>query len=543
MKRLSILLSHFLIAATAAPAQHFPPADYIRNIFTKPAAPVRVPGPEALAEHIVSGKLTLDLATTIRLTLLNNTGVRIERLQYDTTKFSVERARQPFDPMFSSSFSASRALSATTSWLDGAPTLNSLSQQTRFGVSQLFVTGTRYNASFGANKSSSNSIFSTFNPYISSNLFLSLTQPLLRNRGVFANRAPILIAQRSRDQSRAALESQLSDAVVRAVNSYWSVVRGVESLKVLRKSLELADATYKQNKRALELGALPPLDIFRSESQVATRRLQVIQAEYDLKRLEEEFRQILAADLDPMYRSVELDLIEKASPSGALKTVNLDEALAQALEARPELRSAKTQLGTDDIRIQLAHNSLQPDLSLTATYSTSGRGGNRIDISGPQPVLVDRGGLMDSLRQLAGLDYPTYGFSLQLQLPVKNRAAEAEMAEAMIAKRRSLYGLRRQEQAVTLEVKNAVLQLEQAKLSIQAAKIARELSQKNLEAEQRKYELGAQTIFFVLEAQTQLSQAELSLLEAEIGYQRAITSLERATGTTLEHHNIQIDPD
>jgi outer membrane protein TolC len=113
----------------------------------------------------------------------------------------------------------------------------------------------------------------------------------------------------------------------------------------------------------------------------------------------------------------------------------------------------------------------------------------------------------------------------------------------LVGKRRSLYQLRSLEQAVTLDVRNAVHQLEQSKLSISASRIARDLTQKNLEAEQRKYELGAQTLFFVLDAQTQLVQAELSLVQAQLGYQRAVAAVQTATGELLEKNRVQITTD
>ena len=131
---------------------------------------------------------------------------------------------------------------------------------------------------------------------------------------------------------------------------------------------------------------------------------------------------------------------------------------------------------------------------------------------------------------------------MQLRLPVRDRAAEADLGEALVAKRRSLYALRQREEATSLEARTAVHQLEQAKLSMAAAKIARDLAEKTLEAEQKKYELGVQTIFFVLEAQTQLAQGKLNLVQAQIGYQRAITSVHRTTGQILDRYKIRIAP-
>jgi len=200
-------------------------------------------------------------------------------------------------------------------------------------------------------------------------------------------------------------------------------------------------------------------------------------------------------------------------------------------------------LANDDTSIKLAHHSLQPDLSLQGFYSSSGRGGNQIDPNSLPPIIISRGGLGDALRQLGTFDFPTYGFNLQLRLPVKDRAVQADLGNALVSKRRSLYQMRFVEQTIAQQVRNAVHQLEQSKLSISASRIARDLMQKNLEAEQRKYELGTQTLFFVLDAQTQLVQAELSLVQAQLGYQRAVATVQAATGELIEKNRVQIATD
>jgi HAE1 family hydrophobic/amphiphilic exporter-1 len=173
-------------------------------------------------------------------------------------------------------------------------------------------------------------------------------------------------------------------------------------------------------------------------------------------------------------------------------------------------------------------------------FRSNGVGGNSLDTSVTPPVVIRQGGLGDAFDQIGSWNFPTYSFTLTLQLPIRNRAAAADMGNAEVAKRRDLYTLRSREQAIALEVRNAVHDLESAKLSMAASRIARDTAQKNLEAEQKKYELGVQTIFFVLDAQTQLAQAEQSLLQAQVSYQRALTALDRSMGDLLERHRIQI---
>jgi outer membrane protein len=522
-------------------AQTFPTPGYFKNLVHRPVMPVQVPGSKALRDYVVAGELRMTLADAIRLMLLNNTDVRINQLDLETSQWAIQKAYQPFDPVGRAGFNATRANTPTSLETQGALTLSNLDQQTQFGYSQTFQTGTRFDVSFDASKSSTNNVFSFYNPSIYSYLNFALTQPLLRDRGLFPNQAPIVIARRNLKQTSANFEAQINDSILRVVNRYWTVVGARENLKVQRSALEMAEVTYKRNQRELELGALPPLNIFRSESQVASRRVDVIRAEYALKQAEDALRQTLGADLEKDVRDLKLNLTEKVEATGELMQVSLEDALQRALSRRPELEALRQQLAISDVNIRLSHNNLQPDLSFSTFYAGSGQAGDRYDTNTAPPTLIDQTGLGDALGQMGRFQYPTYGFSFQLNLPIKNRAAQADLGTALVSKRRSLYIMRQLEQSIDLEVRNAANQLEQTKLSMTAAKVARDLSQKTLEAEQRKYELGASQIFFVLDAQTQLAQAELSLLQAQISYQQAVTELDRATGQLLERHRVQID--
>ena len=537
LRRLSFLL---LFASAVASAQTFPQPSYFQKFFVKPGRTMQIAPAPTMDQFVVNGKLRLSLADAIQLTLDNNTDIKLNQLQLDTAKYNVNKTYGPFDPVLSSSFAPSRSTSPTTSTLQGANTLSSLSQVFSSHYSQLFQSGTQYDVNFGTSRSATNSSFATLNPSISSALTVSLTQNLLRNRGFFANRAPILIAQRNLKQTRANFETSVNDSILRAVNQYWDVVQARDSLKVTQDALAMAEATYKQNKRALELGALPPLDIYRSESQVAQRKLQLIQAQYSLKQLEDEFRRTIGADLDPRLSVLDLELTESPSRTGDMAQVDVVAAMQQALQSRSELEAIRQQEANDDTNIQLANQNLKPDLSVSSFYSMNGVGGNQLSNATGTPVVVSTGGWGDALDQLGSRNFPGYGMTINLRLPLRNRSAEADLGNALVNKRRSMYQVRQREQQITIDVKHAVDQLEQSKLSVAAAKLARDLSEKNLQAEQRKYELGAQTIFFVLDAQTQLSSAEQSLLQAQISYQRALSQVDRATGQLLAKNHIQI---
>jgi outer membrane protein len=503
----------------------------------------KLPGPQHLKDYVADGKLRLGLRDAILLTLENNSLVRVQQSDIEAGKFALLRTHAVFDPKLTAFLDLNRSAAQGFSELQGVVSdpnfvAKTLTQQGEITYSQKFSTGTQIDVGMYASKLSSNNSFFFFNPYVSSTLTLHFSQPLLRNRGRFVNLAPITIARRTVQMSRAGFKVQVSDAIFQAVRQYWEVVEARGDVEVQRKSLEAADVTYQRDKRALELGALPPLDIYRSESEVASRRVQMIQAEYTAKQAEDALRLTIGAFQDPYFRALDLALTEEPGSGNELRNIDAGTALQQALAQRPELEAASYALENDDTSIRLARNQLKPDLSLSGIYISNGLGGNQFDIN--TGALISRGGFASSFDQLFNFSYPAYGAHLSLDLPIKNRAAQADMGNALVSRHRDLYSAQQVREQVTLDITNAVHQLEQANLSLAAGKVALDLAQKTVAAEQRKYDLGAQPIFFILEAQTKLALAESDLLRAKVNCQIALAAVDHATGNILQPYNVQI---
>jgi outer membrane protein len=492
------------------------------------------PEPTGFLENVVNGKLTLSLDDAIRLALENNTDIRIDKEQIVTAKDALQHAFGTFDPTLQASFNSTRQISPQYTELGGAPTLSSLSQATQVGVSQTLETGTNYQVSFATSKFSSNSSFFFFSPAYFTALTFNFTQPLLKGAGLFVNRAPIFIAQRGLAQSHAAFEAEVNDLLLQVISDYWNVVQARENVALQQESLDAAQKSYDRDKHALELGALPPLDIYRSESQVASRRVTAIQSEYSLKQTEDQLRRDLGADIDPNIRALDLELTEKPEPSGALMSIDIPTALEKALNYRPELESARQHLAADDANIRVARNNREPNLSLNGSYQTSGL--NNITVNGNFAA----GTYGDAISQMFDFGSPTYSLGATFSYPFRNRQAQAALGDALSSKRHDEYSDQRLRETITLDVANSVHQLDEFKLSMEAAKIARDLAKKTLDAEQHKYELGAETVFFVLEAQTELTQAEQNHLQAEVNYQVAAAKVDHETGRLLEKLQVQI---
>ena len=512
--------------------------EHFRDLLSATARTAQLALPEHLREYVHEGKLRLSLEDAIRLMLENNSAIRVEETQVESAKFSLLAAYKPFDPLLKNSFNVLRSSYPGFSQIQGPGTFNDLNHINQLSYSETFQTGTSVVVGLNAIRDSNNSGFYFINPNYQSLLSFQFTQPLFRDRWRFENRAPLLIARRNLDESRAHFEAQASDAIWNLIRQYWVVVEARGNLEVVRKSLAAAEASYQRDKRKLELGALPPLDIYRSEAEVASRRVQALQSEYALKQAEDALRLMVGANQDSYVQALDLDLTEKPEAEGELRTTDTGTSLAQALSGRPEVDAAEQALRGDDTSIRLAENHLLPDLSLSGTYQSYGIGGNQYSFSTGQ--LLARGGLGSSFRQLFGFGYPAYGASLMLTLPVRNRSAQADLGMALVKRRGDLYSRRQVQEQIALDVTNAVHQLEEAKLTLAAGKTALDLAQKSLAAEQRKTELGAQNVFFQLDAQTRVAEAEASLLLAEINYQLAVASLDHATGDLLRSHRIKV---
>jgi outer membrane protein TolC len=222
--------------------------------------------------------------------------------------------------------------------------------------------------------------------------------------------------------------------------------------------------------------------------------------------------------------------------------------IEKALLMRPDLRSQMQDLDTDDLTIKQVQNALRPDLSLTGAYTSQGLGGtfyNRTNVlngltSQSTITQIVPGGFTDSLDQLFGFGYPVYGFGVRLRLPIRNRQSTADMADALVGKRRDTLQIRGTTQQVRLDVLTSVNLVESSKVALDLAIKSRDFAQKRLDAENKKYELGTSQIFLVLQAQTDLINAESNVVIQSINYKRNILNLLQTTGELLQERGVVV---
>ncbi len=533
----------FLTTSLLAQVTAFPKPGYFRETFFKPAPRVELQSPARLSDFVQDGRLELSLRSYLELVMANNTEIQIQRLSVETPRNQILRSQGVFDPVFNGNFNNRRSKTPSNDALEGAETLVQLNQPVEFSYVQTLPTGIRYTASYNASKVSSNSGFRNFNPSLTSSLGINFSQPLLRNRGSQVNKLSIMVAQSRFRKAEYDMKAQLLTLLTDAETAYWNFIQARENLRVREAGLNLAEEALKRAQRELELGALSPLDIFDPEQQFAAARIEVSQAQYSLRQAEDALRRQMGADLDPGIRQLPIVLTEDVLP-GVTATIEPEMQVEKALSLRPDLKSALQNLDVDDLNVRTAANALKPELALTGSYISQGRGGNfyeRQDVFGGGTVInMIPGGFGNAVDQMFGFRYPVYAFGLTLRLPIRDRRAAADYADALIAKKRDALQVRSVEQQVRLEVLNAVNQVESSKAAVELAQKSREYAQKYLDAEQKKYELGTTQIFFVLRAQERLIQAEAAVVTNSVNYRRNLLNLMRRTGDLLEERGVVI---
>jgi outer membrane protein TolC len=535
------------VSSAFAQVPSFPRPSYFRQTFAHSDTRIELKGPVRLRDFVAGGKLELSLKDYLELVMANNTDVQIDFLSVEIPKNAIMRALSTWDPLARASFTNTKSSTPSTGALAGADTVVSLSQPANFSYQQTLPTGLQYSVGFAAAKSTSNSSFQTLNPALSSSLQFSFSQPLLRDRGAAVNRLSLLVARSRLKISEFALRTTLLQAVNAAETVYWDVVQARENLRVQENARKLAEESLKLSQKELELGAISPLDIYNPEQQLANAELSVSQATYSLQQTENTLRRQIGADLDPDLRRVPIVLTETVEVSGAVD-FDAEAEVARALTTRPDVHSALQSLDVDELSVRQARNEALPALALTGGYTTQGVGGvyyqrtNVFDTSGNSSQIVTAipGGFGDAVSQMFGFGFPVYSFGLNLSLPIRSHAAAADLADALVQKKRDTLTVRSVQQQVRLNVLNAVTSVNSSKQALKLALTAKEYAQKYLDAENQKYQLGAEPMQFVLQAQTQLSQAESAVVQNQVGLRRNLLNLLTQTGELLEERGIVV---
>jgi outer membrane protein len=555
-----------------------------------------------LDQLIHDNKLELSLQDAVELALENSMDITVERYAPWLADTSILKAKSggagaptsgsllgsstanlpffSFDPLFTSSASIDDKTSPVNNPLisgtgTGVSSPNHLSTHTMVfdtGFTQGFQTGTNLNVVWDNTRSSSTSAANFFNPVVQSTLSIGFSQQLLSGFGLSVNRRNIMIAKNNRKIADWAFAQQAITTVTNTITAYWELVYARANVKVEEQAVTVSSKLYSDNQKQLGAGTMSPLDVITAQSELATDRQNLIVAQ--TVQLQDE--QILKNEItkDPMAPNmVNVEIIPTDLPTqpAAIEAASFEDAIKEAFAKRPELQQQNYNLKNADIDVMATRNALKPGLTLSAQYSSVGLAGNSpigtsalspnlllpiLDVNG-DPVTVggvpiyqpestttitgtNRQGFTASQNQIFHNRFPDYTAQLTLGLPLRNRSAQADSARAILTEREEKATIRQLENAAILDVRNTYIALTQGRAQVEAASKARELEQLAFEDEQKKYRLGASTVYNVILMQRDLITAQGTELRALANLQEAKANYERALGRTLDVNHVTI---
>jgi outer membrane protein TolC len=433
------------------------------------------------------------------------------------------------------------------SFLVGTPVLVSDATTANFGWQKGFLTGGELSAGFENSHQTLNHRRYDLSPFHASSFGISFTQPLLRGFGRALNSRFIRIANNTRTQSDLVFHQQVISTVAGVICMYWDLASLTEDVKVRRQALERAEKLLSDNQAQVDAGTRAPIEVVRARAEVARSRRDLIAAETLVRQQETVFKDYLTRRtvLDSSLADVRIILTDPLRVDRDQPVPPASELAASALKQRPDLAQARIQIESTRLALKGAKNALLPSLDLVATVRNNALAGdvNPLTLPGasphsPDPILV--GGYGTALSQLLRRNFPDYGVGVQLTIPLRNRAAEADFARDNLALRQQELRLQQLNKQLHVEIENALIALEQARATIEATEQEREFQEQSLAAEEEKLAVGASTTFLVIQYQRDLAQARSAEVSAQAGYLKARAALDRAGGLLLESHGVSL---
>ena len=521
----------------------------------------------------MSEQRPLALREAIELALQNGKDIEVARTNVRAAEFDLTAARGAYDPRFNSATFYERSKTPVASFLGGGE--GGAVTQSGFGGTMRFEGlapqgGGNYRFDFSSSRQTTNSLFATLNPQYPTAFSFTYAQPLLRGRRFDAPRRQIEIAKRNLSLTDAQFRQRAIETITGVQRAYWDLVFALRNLQIQRDSARDARTQLEHNRRLVAEGQLAPIDIVAAEAQVANFEQNVYVALDEVGRAENALKNLIAENRQSELWRVALvptDTVDVRPPA-----VALEDAMQAALSTRPELQQSDVQREINALDERLAREATKPQVDLVGTYGAVGLAGafdpaasvnpfsatndqlrariNQLSqLNGlavlpdpPQQAIPDAlvGGYPQSLANLGANRFNNFRVGVQLNLPLRNRTAEAQLGRTLVERDRLRVQREQLEQLIQVDVRNALQVTRTAESRLRAAAVQRGATEQQYQSEQRKFDAGQSTFFLVLERQNALAAARGSELRAQTELNKAVAELQRATGNSLEANQVQV---
>jgi outer membrane protein TolC len=513
----------------------------------------------------------LSLREALKLALENNKDIEVARENVKIAEFDLQGAHGAYDPRLVSQYYYERVDTPASSFLSGGA---------NGAVRQADVTGTlrleglspkgggNYRLDFSSIRSTTTNQFAALNPQYPTALTLNFTQPLLRGLRTDNSRRQIEIAKKNLSLTDAQFRQRAIETITNVQRSYWDLVFALRNLQIQRDAVRDARTQLEHNKRMVTEGQLAPIDVVSAEAQVASYEQTLYSALEDVSRAENNLKSLIAQNRQALIWTASIvpgDAVDLIAPE-----IALPEAIKLALENRPELQQSNLADEINQIDQHYYRDLTKPEINLAGSYGVVGLAGpinnNAINpfsttnqlrdhvnllsqlaglplipVPPPQTFPPDLlGGYGQSLDNLLGNRFKNFRVGVQVNLPLRNRTAEGQLGRSLVEGRRIATQREQLEQAIQVDVRNALQVVRSTEARLRAAAVNHAASEQQYESEKRKLDAGQSTVFLVLERQTALTTARGNELRAQTDLNKATAELQRATGNALTVNSVVV---
>ncbi len=513
----------------------------------------------------------ISVREALAMALENNKDIEVARHNVKIAEFDLTGARGAYDPRLSSSSYYERVKTPISSFLsggsDGAVTQADYTGTARLqGLTPKF--GGNYQLDFSSIRLTTNNQFTGLTPQYPTALTFSYTQPLMRGLRFDNSRRLIEIGKKNLSLTDAQFRQRAIETITSVQRAYWDLVFALRNLQVQRDALRDSRTQLEHNQRLVSEGALAPIDVVAAEAQVAGFEESLFSSLEDVSRAENSLKNLIAED--HQAEIWKLSLVPTDSVDLAPPQISLPEALKAAMDNRPELQVSTVAREINQIDQRFFRDQTRPAIDFVGSYGAVGLAGsvnnNAINpfsstaqireqvnllsrLAGVPPLPTPPaqtfpadliGGYNQSIRNLLGNNFNNFRVGVQINLPLRNRTAEAQLGRSLVEGQRIATQREQLEQSIQVEVRNALQAVRSAEARLRAAGTARNASEQQYQSEQRKLDAGQSTVFLVLERQTALTTARRNELRAQTDLNKAIAELQRATGNALTTNSIVV---
>ena len=417
--------------------------------------------------------------------------------------------------------------------------------------SQNWDFGLNTQLTYASTRSTVNSSFYSINPNTQGSLDLTVSQNLLQGFGRSVNGRNIIIAKNNEKISELQFKQQVITTVSAVLNLYWDLVSFYQNLKATKDELATAEALCNDNKKQVSIGTLAPIEVTRAEAQVYTAQQDLLVAQTNILQQETVLKNALSRNgvENPLLANVHVIPLDQFNipPKDDIKPVN--DLFKEALGNRIDLEQDTINIASQKAGLKGIKNGIRPTLQAFAEVTNNGLTGEQNLLALPliaagetqliaNPYLT--GGYGNLLSQIFRRNYPNYSAGISLNIPIRNRAAQSDYVTSLLALRQLELQRQKQVNQIRVDVQNAEIGLQQARSRYDASVRARVLQQQTLDADQKKYKLGASTVFQVIQDQQALATAQSNETQAMANYSHARVQFDQAMGTTLDTNHISL---